>query len=504
MSNPSRGVQLPQGESGSRFFHRLLLDAARAFPALEAAELPRDPKAFKSGYGEALVRFEAVRLGLPERAEVARHLAAGLLGGLRFGEEDAAEPLSDHLARPAAAPVLERREGGDGAPGLRPTVPHGKKVYVGREVIALAEELCATQYMTEAALAGIRWIVERAEGNGGVLDLRGHRFALLGASAELAPTPLLLAGGAEVLWIDVASHERGLEALSGTPGALSWAPGVGDVIGDPRGVAAAIAAFAGDEAVHVGMFAYAPGRGRELRLAATMDAIARSLPPERLRSVAFYVSPTTPGHMQPDTARYVEEKLATMPRWQRALERVRALTRPGSHRRGDVVVAKAVVGLQGLSYQATQYIAKMMVAETWATAGRALAGAAAEPVTISANVAGITNTRSLDHPLFQAAFLAAPYYGVKIFEPATTRALSGLLMLHDLLNPEAPGAAGRAFPTSADKARAAAAQQIHGGCYSLPWLFDATIRAAAVVGLAKRPSLLLALAPKRKKKAKAR
>ena len=142
----------------------------------------------------------------------------------------------------------------------------------------------------------------------------------------------------------------------------------------------------------------------------------------------------------------------------------------------------------------------MMVAETWATAGRALDGEAAAPVTISGNVAGITNTRSLEHPLFQAGFLGAPHYGVKIFEPATTRAMSGLLMLHDLLNPDAPGAAGRAYATPAAKAAAVASQQVHGGCYSLPWIFDATIRASAVVGLAKRPSLLLKLAPKKRKK----
>ena len=63
------------------------------------------------------------------------------------------------------------------------------------------------------------------------------------------------------------------------------------------------------------------------------------------------------------------------------------------------------------------------------------------PVAVSANVAGITATRSLLHPLFQAGFLGAPSFGIEIYEPATTRLLSGLLTLHDVLHEGAPGAA---------------------------------------------------------------
>jgi hypothetical protein len=48
-----------------------------------------------------------------------------------------------------------------------------------------------------------------------------------------------------------------------------------------------------------------------------------------------------------------------------------------------------------------------------------------EPVTLSTNVAGITRTRSMAHPIFQAAFADAPSFGVRIFDPETTRALSG-------------------------------------------------------------------------------
>jgi hypothetical protein len=122
--------------------------------------------------------------------------------------------------------------------------------------------------------------------------------------------------------------------------------------------------------------------------------------------------------------------------------------------------------------------------------GTSLADESARPITVSANVAGITRTRSLSHPLFELAFSGADKFGVRIFEPETTRALNGLLMLHDLLNPEAPGAAAAPVASSRDKAAALLSQQIHGGIYTLPWVLEGVIRAAAVLGLSSRPSLL--------------
>jgi hypothetical protein len=149
-------------------------------------------------------------------------------------------------------------------------------------------------------------------------------------------------------------------------------------------------------------------------------------------------------------------------------------------------VPRAIISLQGAGYQAAQYLTKIISGEVLAAAG--LGGA---PVTLSANVAGITNTRSLSHPLFQIAFKGAPQFGVRIFEPPTTRAVSGLLMLHDLLNPEAPGAAAKQWPSPTDRARAVRREQIHGGVYDLPWQFETAVQTAAVLGLGRRPDLLL-------------
>jgi hypothetical protein len=212
-----------------------------------------------------------------------------------------------------------------------------------------------------------------------------------------------------------------------------------------------------------------------------MDALVEALGPAVVKSVSFYVSPTSPGELQPEdlavaTARGEAPKL-----WQRGLAAARMLKAPGH----VGAVARGVISLQGAGYQAAQYLTKIISGEVLATSG--LGGA---PITVSANVAGITNTRSLSHPLFQAGFEGAPLFGVRIYEPATTRALAGLLMLHDLLNPEAPGAAGRAFPSELERARAVRSEQLHGGVYDLPWQFESAVRSAAVIGLGKRPGLL--------------
>ena len=52
--------------------------------------------------------------------------------------------------------------------------------------------------------------------------------------------------------------------------------------------------------MHVGLFAYAAGASRELRVAGAMDAIVRSLGTNVVQSVSMLVSPTSP---EPSRAR---------------------------------------------------------------------------------------------------------------------------------------------------------------------------------------------------------
>jgi hypothetical protein len=486
-SAPS-GVQLPEGHTGSSFFHHVLLEAQQAFPdVLDAAKLPSDPKRFKSDYADALVRFEAHRAASERRAEIARFLARRTQEQLRHIEGDQAQPFLEHLAQRQQAAAFETRRF-EGTAGLRPAVPFEGQVYRGREVIELAERLHAEHHMTTPALNAVRWVIERAEADDGAIRLAGKRFALLGAGAELAPTPLLLAAGARVLWVDVSEPDA-LDAQS-LAGELCLAEQARNLLTQPREIAATIERFADGEPLTVGMFAYAAGASQEWRLGASMNGIVRSLPPALVEALALFVSPTTVANVLPEDERICADKLAAHPMWQSSLHAVGLLPTPGQLAIEGATVSRSIVTLQGLSYQAAQYVSKIASAETYAVHGTRFDAHEPRPVTISANVAGITRTRSLSHPLFEAAFVGAPKFGVRIFEPPTTRALSGLLVLHDLLNPQAPGAAAQTFDNERQKVQQLLSQQVHGGIYNLPYALEPAIRCSAVIGMARKPGVL--------------
>lgn len=489
-AEPGAGVQLPPGESGSSFLHALLREAVERRPEVfREASFPASPEDFRRGFGEALVRFEAARVGSPARGEIARevvrraHESARLAEPGAEGEESAA--LADAMKAPAAPLPLDRVPGTGGAGRLVPRVPYRGETRRGAALAALVDGMLERSALTRAAARGLHAIREWAEAAGGALDLSGRKVAVLGAGAELSPVPLLLEAGATVLWIDVRPPPERLAKPGAQPGTLVHPPGGADLLRHPREVAATLAAFAEGEPVDVGLFAYAAGGGREWRLAQAMDAVVRSLDPGCVRSVGLLVSPTSPGAVEPEDAEAARRRLEAPPAWHRPL-RAAGLLRPGHLVRGGRAFARAVVGLQGASYQAAQYVAKILAAETYALHGLAAGGATRRPVRVSANVAGVTTTRSMQHPLFLAAFEGAPAFGVESYAPETTRWLSGLLLLHDWLGPEPAG-------DEAERARALRAKQVHGGLYALPYELDRAIRVAALLGLARRPGLVARL-----------
>ena len=249
---------------------------------------------------------------------------------------------------------------------------------------------------------------------GGTINLAGQRFVLCGAGAELASTRMLLAAGASILWIDLAEPSQSLRNVNDLGGDITRAPLAQNLLEQPREIAALVRAFADDAPVHIGMFAYAPGASKEWRLAATMNAIVGSLEPSLVRSVSLLISPTTPTVLSKDTLRSSELRYLETPSWQRVLERTGLIQRPGYFREATTHVSLSTVSLQGASYQAAQYISKLAAAETYAVYGADPLAEDGEPITVSANVAGVTRTRSLSHPLFDAAFLGADKFGVRL------------------------------------------------------------------------------------------
>lgn len=475
------GVVLANGETGSAFFHRILSLGISQYPELASAKLPTSPGAFKKSYGDDLARYEVARLASPRRIDIATTLHDATLSSLSFQRGAEVSPLLESLkATRATAPKTSTT--GAGTKGAYvPELPLDGVTHRGpTEVKNAVDRLHHDHHLSDAAADGLRWLMRFIDERGGTLDLSNERFVLLGASAELSPLSILLAAGAQVRWVDVKPPYR-----DGGAGTLVASDGGDDLLKDPHAAMAAIREFAAEGPVHLGCFAYAPGASRELRLAGVMDAMVHTLGAGLVKSVSLYISPTSPAELQPEDRAVCDHRAKSPHVWQRGFELVRSLQKRGYEVSGDAAVSRAVISLQGAAYQAAQYLMKIVSSEV--LANRGLGG---QHVTLSANVAGITNTRSLSHPLFQVGFVGAPLFGVRIFEPSTTRAVSGLLMLHDLLNPAAPGSSTRAFSNATERVKAVRSEQIHGGAYDLPWQFESAVRTAAVLGIGKRPGLL--------------
>jgi hypothetical protein len=483
----SAGVSLPGGHTGSSLFHQILRDTVERNPlAMAEAALPNSPAAFKHDYGRILARFEATRAGSPLRADIARTIVERSRTHFLLHAPGGPRPLAEALLERVPATAAETQRLG-GPAGLAVNVPVAGKLLSGRALTDWVDALHAAHHLNAGAQRALHWMVER-ERQGGQINLRGQRFVLFGAGAELAPTRQLLRAGASVLWIDLHEPARALQGELGLSGDIRIARDARNLLEQPREIAAQICAFAAEGPVHIGMFAYAPGSGKEWRLGVAMDGIIHSLPAGVVRSVSMLISPTTPSILGAEGLRAHEARRGALPRFQRALGQIGLIKAPGYVAVGESCASLSTVSMQGLSYQAAQYVSKVAAAETYAVHG---VRDGAPPVVVSANVAGVTRTRSLAHPLFQAAFAGAARFGVRIFEPETTRALSALLMLHDLLNEAAPGSARRPDQTPADKASAVLSQRVDGGIHTLPFALERVIQVAALVGMAAQPSVLL-------------
>ena len=147
---------------------------------------------------------------------------------------------------------------------------------------------------------------------------------------------------------------------------------------------------------------------------------------------------------------------------------------------GESVATRTVVGIQGTSNQAAQYLGKILMADCWSKYGQVEATNPV-PLRISANTAAITRTRSLAHPVFTAAFGGAAVLGVETLVPRLSRRINGLLAVCDWLRP--------ALPTPG-------IVRVHGGIHTLPYPLEPALRMAAAIGFARSPRLLRGLVGK--------
>jgi hypothetical protein len=469
-------VVLAEQRSASALLHGILIDAVAAFPeALGSAALSEDPKAFRSAYPDLLTRFEASRLASFERHAIARHMVTALRQHLVWQSEGTSRPLHEALSEPAAPLPLEMHDY-QGEPGWEPSIVYRGVRWEASRLAELGAELAERGVVTPEAGEALAWVGTHALG-GDVLRMPGRKIAVLGGGAEMAPSRLWLEAGADLLWLDTAPPPDDWMSLPGMAGRVSWPAENVDLLTRPREVLATLVAFADGDPLDLGLYAYAPGQARELRLTGVMNALVDALPSDLVGSVTILVSPTTPTALSPHDLQCMQERRNGRPAWESVLARLGMLGRGGGTLAvGDAAVSRTVVAIQGASYQAAQYLGKVLMAECWAHGG--LGSADAQPLRVSANTAAITRTRSLDHPVFAAAFGGAAAFGVETLTPRQSRRVNGLLALRDWLHPDLP------VPGSV---------RVHGGIHTLPYPLQSALRVAAAIGFARSPRLLRGL-----------
>jgi hypothetical protein len=470
-------VDLAGGESATTHLRRTLATVRDAFAdVLGDVDLGDSDATFRRTYPEVLPRFEAARAAAANRADIAAALVEAGLAAIVWNDGSEERPLAAHVSDPAEPFELASARL-QGRSTLVPRVPFDGVELTGDDLAAAVHALVTRGSASSAVADGVDWIVDHA-GTGGI-DLSERRIVMLGAGAELAPTRMWLEGGAEVLWIDVTDPPADLTTSDQLSGTLHWVEGGADLLTEPSRIQATIEAFAGDGTVDLGLYAYAAGHAREWRLTAVMNTIVDALPPAIVRGVAMLVSPTTCGVLGADDLDGEARRRRDRPRWQATLDRIGVLGKGDGHAgNGSTATNRGIVSIQGSSYQAAQYIGKLMAAETWATGDQALH--------VSANTAGISLTESLHHPVFDTAFSGARAFGVETFEPATTANLNGILTLRDRLDPSA----ATIRPDRPDDLFTA---RVHGGIYQLPYPIEPALRVATGLGVAKDPRRVVSL-----------
>jgi len=471
-------VLLADERSASAVLHSVLTHTVEVHSeAMADPGLPPLADAFRKTYPDCLPRFEAARAGSSRPREIARTAIAELRRSLVWQDAAGVAALSERLAEPVAPLALKVHEF-PGRPGWEPGLVYQGERWPAERLPELGEDLTARGMATAGVGDALDWLASEILEDGRV-RLSGRRIAILGAGAEMAPTRFWLESGADVLWLDVAPPPQEWRTLPGLSGRLYWPAETMDLLTRPREVLATLNAFADGNPIDLGLYAYAPGQARELLLTGVMNEIVEALSVSLLESVTLLVSPTTPTALTPPDLADMQARRNDRPGWEAALDRLGLLGRGGGCvTSGEAAATRSVVGIQGASYQAAQYLGKVLMAECWAGDNPSRPDEPA--LRVSANTAAITRTRSLNHPVFTAAFGGAAAFRVETMTPRFSRRLNGLLALRDWLHPEVP-VPGRL--------------RVHGGIHTLPYPLDPALRMAAAIGFVRSPKLLRGLLP---------
>ena len=465
------GIQLKPGQSASQILHLCLNTAVESYPSIfSSIDFPTTSKNFKDNYIEVVPQFEAARINHPERADIAELLATTFQEQIIFRDDSRSILLQEKLAHPAESLELERLPPNT-EPGWQP-----KLQFLGEDwpnLSILGQALLDENIVSTSAKEAMDWLAQLLDTEKSV-DLSGRKVVIFGASAEMAPTEQFSAAGANILWLDLAPPSK-LKGSKCRAGEVSFPKNGINLLTQPCEAMATILAYSKGQPLDFCLYAYAPGQTREMRLGAAMNAIVNAVPSSLIRTITLLLSPTTATPLSSDDLLALHRRKKNRPSWEAILDSLGLLGKGGgATRQGKFGASNSLVAIQGASYQTAQYLAKLMMAEKWSKNGSSCKENN-EPTRVSANTAPITQTRSIAHPIFDAAFQGAAALGVQTFTPLQSQTLNGLLAVHDWLNPKT-SRPGRI--------------KVHGGIHTLPYPINSALRVAALIGFAQSPKLI--------------
>ena len=466
----------------------MIADALRRVDQAGAAGAERE-RNWRSGY---LAHFRRlIEAGLASRqaaVSVARDGLESLHRRMRVVGHDGTETGLDALvSEPARSVPATVVVAGAGAAESELSVPYRGERLRGEALLRRLEAWAAGGAIEPSCAEAVRTVAAHP----GWLAVPGKTVVVLGAGAEIGPLPVLLSWGAKVMGVDLPRPviwQRVLEAARRGAGTLlvpvaAREPGRNcrpeddedlarcaglDLAGDIPAAADWLAAV--DGPLVLGNYVYADGAAN-VRVASAVDALTVRLQAARRDvALAFLATPTdvfaVPADAVAQSARaYVaRSRAARLGGWPlRALSGGRLLRRaypPGA----DPGICDGLVPQQGPNYA----LAKRL--QRWRATVARDGGAA-----VSLNVAPPTRTRSvMKNRLLAAGYAGAHRFGVEVFEPATTKTLMAVLLVHDL---HAGAGRAQAHPWQ-DEAHAAA----HGGLWRAAYAPRSALGIAMLLG----------------------
>ncbi|MDQ3646621.1 MAG: hypothetical protein M3345_06770 [Actinomycetota bacterium] len=490
---PEEGVQFaPEGErrSSQRSGKAIFADAARAVDPGLAHEIEAALD-WRKRYMTHIAALVAA--GTASAKDALRIAADGLdavrrnLTFVRDGHEAPLQTAFDELTAPAFRTESIR---GTGERVKTLQVPYRGEILQGDALITQLDAWVAAGTIEPSARDALALVVS----NPGWIDLSDRHFVLLGAASEMGPLEPLCAWGAHViavdlpraqLWSHIAATARAgsgtlhVPVPAGIPAGAEIEQHAGaDLLTQAPEIRTWLTSF--PNAFTLGNYLYADG-ATFVRLAGVADALIADVLERRAdTSLAYLATPTDCFAVPQDVVAGAATQAGRSP----VRAAARAVSRgklyapnyarlfPGENDR-SWGISDALMPIQGPNYA----VAKSL--QRW----RAVT-AREEGAVSSANVAPASSTRSVvKNRLLAAAYKGAPAFGIEIFEPATSRALTAALLVHDLRDPKAAAnplvPVGHPYDLFAQGA-------IHGGMWRLPFEARSVMPVSVLRGLVSR------------------